>query len=106
MSVWTDQPGQLFTCGAGIFRLGADQRWREIGGIDVVNALTRRIRGMSENDIFAVGAFGAVVHFNGLTFKVYPEVASASYRSCDYKNHLMVAVGSGSSKAVVLKMWR
>jgi len=106
MSVWADNPNILFTCGAGIFRLGSDQQWKEIGGADVIPTLTKRIRGVAENDIFIVGDFGAIAHFNGMNFKVYPEVTQALYWSCDYKNNLMIAAGMVSQKAVILRMWR
>ena len=106
MSIWAAKPYQIFTCGEGIFRLSIEKSWKEIGGSNVIPAFTEKIRGQAENDIFVVGHYGVVAHFNGLNFRVYPELAVAQYRSCDYQKNLMVGVGMRSSRVVILKMWR
>ncbi|MEW6510291.1 MAG: hypothetical protein AB1428_04965 [Bacteroidota bacterium] len=102
-SVWFTSPSQVFTSGDGVFSRGPDYQWREIAGMSVLPVFTERIRGVSDNDFFVVGDFGAIAHFNGANFKVYPAVAgSPIFTSLDYKNGLMIAVGYTSSQAVIV----
>ncbi|MFH2029214.1 MAG: hypothetical protein ABIJ40_01130 [Bacteroidota bacterium] len=106
-SVWFNNKLITFACGSGVFRRTIDRQWREIAGIDVLNAATERIRGQAINDIFVVGDFGAVMHFNGHDFQLYPQPSTISYESCDYKNDILIAVGyNGSHSAEIIKMKR
>ncbi len=55
-----------------------------------------RIRGENTNNIFSVGHFGTVVHWNGLNWKHYNELFTASgliLRSVAVKDNLVVIVG-------------
>ncbi|MGH2567551.1 MAG: hypothetical protein ACRDGA_04375, partial [Bacteroidota bacterium] len=67
---------------------------------------TRRVRGTDVHDVFVVGDFGFVAHYNGSSWRMYPEAAVALYYSMDYKNNLMIAVGARDGKAVILRMKR
>ncbi len=105
-SIWFDTPYTLFVCGSGIFRKRNCNGWEEIGGVDVIPAQTERIRGMSLNDIFVVGHFGYIAHFNGNDFSVIRPNGAILYMSCDYQNNLMVAVGEDGRKGYLLRMFR
>ncbi len=67
-----------------------------------------RIRGVHINDIFVVGHFGLGVHYNGRSWRHYPEVALTGIDfSRDYKPQLMIAVGFLiNQRAVILRMRR
>ena len=98
MSAWFMTPSFVYACGAGIYRRGPDQVWREIGGPSVLNALTEHIRGQGNNDIFIAGDFGNIAHYNGVSFRLYPEVTNtvgtnSVFRSCAVKNNMAIAVG-------------
>ncbi|MDI6804995.1 MAG: hypothetical protein QME58_14360 [Bacteroidota bacterium] len=99
-SVWFQNPNRLFTAGGGVFTRSLNGRWKEFKEIPLI--YTSRIRGQDINDIFVAGHFGLVAHFNGVNWRVYPEVAAASYYSCDYKNNMLVAVGLRNARAVTL----
>ena len=103
-SIWFNNPVNIFTCGSGVFKREINGKWKELAGKDVLNVSTERIRGMANNDLFIVGHFGAVMHFNGMNFKVYPKLSSGIYYSCDYKNGVMIAVGFNNKFAFVLTM--
>jgi hypothetical protein len=106
-SIWFDSMLRLYVCGDGVFRREPDTRWREIAGITLIPVRTERLRGRTRNDLFVVGNYGAVAHFNGLNFKLFPEAAAALvYTSLDFKGNQMVAVGYTSSNAIVLHMRR
>jgi hypothetical protein len=106
MSVWLSKPSTIYTCGGGVFRQSIDKQWKEIAGAEVIPTLTQKVRGKADNDIFVVGGFGVVAHFNGVNFKLYPEVAVAKYYSCDYKGNTMIAVGVSNGTGFILRMWR
>ncbi len=105
-SIWFNDPLLIYACGSGILRRTPYRKWEEIGGVDVIPASTERIRGIDHNDIFVVGHFGYVAHFNGVNFNVINPNPAILYESCDYKANLMVAVGYDGRNAFLLKMWR
>ncbi len=59
--------------------------WLEVAGPSIIPYYTERIRGAEVNDIFVVGDFGIVAHYNGISWKLFPQVAAADvYNSVDY----------------------
>jgi hypothetical protein len=98
-SVWMDSKFQLFACGDGMF-INSSNLWEQQETITAV--YKERVRGKSKNDLFVVGDFGLLAHYNGVRWREYPEASSASiYTSLDFKNNLMVTVGYTQTKAVV-----
>jgi hypothetical protein len=104
-SVWFDRISMIYTCGDGVFRRSLDLQWKEIAGTSVLPAFTNRLRGQAENDLFVVSDFGDIMHFNGIDFYLFADVknviGSCELFSCDYKNNILIAVGSSSSRAVI-----
>ncbi len=77
-----------------------DNNWIEQTVIPLV--FTERIRGTGKNDVFVVGHFGLLAHYNGVNWREYPEAATALvYTSLDYKNDLMVTVGYTQREGVI-----
>ncbi|MCF7902884.1 MAG: hypothetical protein K9M19_05605 [Candidatus Marinimicrobia bacterium] len=105
-SIWFNQKMEIFSCGTGVLRYGYDEQWHELAGETITPAFTESIRGQHNNDIFIVGDYGVVVHYNGLHFKRYTEVPNALYQACSYRDDMMVAVGQRSGRAVILRMSR
>ncbi len=104
-SVWFQSPRKIYVCGGGVFSRSQNGPWQE--ATDVPLIFTERIRGVALNDIFVVGDFGLVAHWNGLTWHVYPEVAAAAvYASLAYNGRMMVAAGYTGTRAVALRMYR
>jgi hypothetical protein len=105
-SVWFNSKEKLYACGGGIF-FGLAPNYNWIEQTDVPLYFTERVRGNGKNDLFVVGHFGLLTHFNGTTWKTYPEAASALvYTSVDMKNNLMVTVGYTQTKAIIQFMTR
>jgi len=102
-SVWFNSSHQIWICGAGVF-VHKHSIWKEYGEVPLI--FTNRIRGLDINDIFVVGDFGLVAHYNGLSWKVYPEVNFALYTSLDFKEDFMMAAGQRNGKGYILKMSR
>jgi len=101
-SVWFQNQNRLFTAGGGVFTRSPNGIWKEFKEIPLI--YTNRIRGQAINDIFVVGDFGIVTHWNGINWRLYSEVAVTLYYSCDYKNNMMIAVGSRNRRAFTLIM--
>ncbi len=59
--LWTSPSGTLYSCGGGVHRWNGTT-WTKL--FDHPNFLSR-VTGTSDNNIFAVGHFGTVLHFNG-----------------------------------------
>jgi hypothetical protein len=102
-SIWFNKYVDIWVCGAGVF-LNQDNHWKEFSELPLI--FTNRVRGPNINDIFVVGDFGIVAHYNGSSWRVYNEGNVALYESVDFKDNLIVAVGSSGGKAYVLKMVR
>lgn len=64
------------------------------------------IRGNGLNDIIVVGAFGEVIHFNGLAWKSIKNATTTlingAYSRVAVKGNLVVAVGNDDIKGVIL----
>lgn len=104
-SIWMDSKYQLFACGDGAYINSSYNGWKRQEELTFV--FKERIRGKSKNDLFVVGDFGLLAHYNGATWKEYPEASSALvYTSLDFKNNLMVTVGYTQTKAVIQFMIR
>jgi hypothetical protein len=99
-SLWFNSSNKLFASGGGVFIRNYNDHWVEQTELPLY--FTERVRGKNKNDVFAVGHFGLIAHYNGSSWKTFPEASSALvYTSLDYKNNLMVTVGYSQTQAVV-----
>jgi hypothetical protein len=107
-ALWFD-PGRIYyAVGAGIYTknsLAESDTW---GGpkLSLTQYTTHGIRGNHLNDVFVVGAFGDVLHYNGRSWRSYREqtaLAAGSYKSVAVKGDYVFAVGENADKAVVLR---
>jgi hypothetical protein len=104
-SVWFVPNQYYVVAGNGIYEKShfTDNNWSN-NPFDITRYYIEKIRGNAENDIFAVGAFGEIVHYNGKSwksYKSYTELQSGSYGSIDVKGDLAIAVGKKNSLAIV-----
>jgi len=109
-TVWFMPNKQYYIAGSGIYqkRLLADSVWRN-NATDITTFSTTSIRGNGINDVFAVGAFGDLVHFNGVNWKTdysEPLLNNGAYTRVAVKGNLVIAVGGNQvsldSEAVIL----
>ena len=107
-SVWFAENSKIFIVGNGVYYNDniITTSWR----LDDTHPLIykERIRGTGSNDIFIVGDFGLVSHFNGATWKHYagnelPKLLG-NYYSVVLEKNIMVAVGQlNDRRAIILK---
>ncbi len=100
-SVWFNARSKVYVCGGGVFAY-TGARWKEYTEVPLI--FTRRIRGKTENDIIVVGDFGLLAHYNGDTWRTYPEADVALWESVDVKRNIAIAVGSrnGTARIAIL----
>lgn len=90
-----------------------DQRtmWTAAFGYDFSPYYLRDVDGQANNDVFAVGDFGEVLHYNGATWKSYiaeTGLPTGTYSRVVVKGNLVVAVGVGINfrRGIVLRGMR
>jgi len=107
--VWFVPNVRYFAVGAGIHykRSLDDSLWTRYPPGVVTQFASGGIRGTGINDIFVVGSFGEVVHFNGLTWLRYfssVPLPSGAYGRVAVSEHLVIAVGlDGGTGAIALR---
>jgi len=103
-SIWFASSSRWYLCGDGVWTRKPDKVWYEVLGIPVIPYFTEHVRGVASNNVFAVGDFGVVTHFNGITWRIYQEGSLADiFYSVAYNGHLMVSVGFVGQRALALR---
>ncbi|MGA2622309.1 MAG: hypothetical protein ABSF91_00475 [Bacteroidota bacterium] len=104
-TVWFKTFKKIFVGGGGLY-VGTDNVWKEV--LDLPPYFSTRIRGTAINDVFVVGSFGLCGHFNGMTWRNYPEAAlpEGEYEGLSVNPHMVIAVGFSGGQAVVLRGYR
>jgi len=100
-SVWTKKGFPIYVCGS-VISVNKNGYWEELSFGE--EYLCSRIRGNNLNDIFIVGTFGFVGHFNGMEWKQIMELAQPSniFRSIAVKGNLVVMVGRKDLKGLIV----
>ncbi|MBI5662000.1 MAG: glucosyl transferase [Ignavibacterium album] len=101
-SIWSNKGRIVYTSGGGVFhnKIGY---WVEETAIPLY--YTNRIRGNGLNDIFAVGDFALLAHFNGIHWNVHEEflrLPATSFNSITVKGNIIAIVGYSGEKALII----
>jgi hypothetical protein len=104
-SCWFIPERHYYVVGGGIYekKYLSDSNWRN-GPLDITKYGTSCIRGTDLNNVFVVGAYGEVLHFNGYSWKSFlPELGTfqGSYGSVDIKNNIVAITGYHGRKAKI-----
>ncbi len=107
-TIWFKSGKIYYLAGDGLYlkKLNANsfEKWFKIN--DLPKLYKNAIRGTYINNIFVVGAYGLISHFNGITWhnynpKEFPLIYG-SYYSMDLKNNIVVAVGFKDEAGYIL----
>ena len=106
LSTWFIPNMQYYVVGAGIYqkRKLSESFWQN-NLFTITTYSTTSICGNGINDVIGVGAYGDVVHYNGVNWKnnySEPRLGNGSYGEVKIKGNLVVAVGSNNRNAVIL----
>ena len=101
-SVWFETPRKIFLCGDGV-HYRVNETWKRVE--DLPSIFYNRIRGSGLNNIWVVGDFGVVLHFNGVIWKEIPQLwlSTGNYEGLAVKDNLTVAVGWKGESAIVIR---
>jgi len=98
--VWFDKYTPVYIVGSGVYKY-QNNEWENI---PLPNFFTTRVRGTAVNNLFVVGAFGMVSHFNGAKWFTYSQLSLSlgSYEGLAVKDNLMVATGLDHHQGIIL----
>jgi hypothetical protein len=102
--IWFKSNKTYYVVGSGIYYntlLGKNWVARPS---DITRYFIRTIRANDINDVFAVGAFGEFLHFNGYNWKSFMDetfLSSGEFFSLSVKGNIVVAVGYNNRKGVI-----
>ena len=110
VGIWSANGREWYVCGDGLYKTRAlGLPWQKVKGIPPIEM--EAIRGTGPNDIFVVGDFGLVLHWNGASWHEYTgnelPYIQGSYLAVAAKGNTVVAVGfyggqAGNQPAVAL----
>ena len=106
-SIWfgPDFRQYYISTGEGIFHKAvlSASSWRRISFAESSRYYLNRIRGLAGNDIFFVGHYGEVLHYNGLSFRSYRAYTDRGgvYNSLDVSKERIIAVGHDGRAGVI-----
>jgi hypothetical protein len=98
-TVWTCPGAPLYVGGGGLWK-NVNGAWQQI---DLgSNSAVLCIRGNASNDVFVVGTFGLLAHFNGNTWHTYTGITSATLSRVSVKGNTVAAVGEQNGLPFIL----
>ena len=104
--VWFDPGRHYWVVGSGIYEKNDIQDISWDSEVPVISTFhTYAVRGNAWNDVFVVGSYGEVVHYNGASWKSYRDVTrivAGGYYAVAVKGNLMFAVGLENPRGAVL----
>jgi hypothetical protein len=107
VSIWFVANTSYYIVGPGVFsKTSLDQAtWRTDLSPAIQNAFWVRVRGLGANDVFVVGSYGRISHFNGASWHSYSNVISLPQfvlGGLAVHDHTVMVTGSDGQQAVVL----
>jgi len=101
-STWSSNGWIVYTSGGGVFH-NKKGKWVEEKSIPLY--YTNRVRGNGLNDIFVVGDFALLVHYNGYSWRVYQEFLQlpfCSFNSISVSENIIAIVGYLGTQALII----
>lgn len=104
--IWFVSNEVYFVVGGGIYlseTVGPNTIWTSESSA-ITAYYTEDVRGNSPNDIFIVGDYGEILHFNGASWRSFhsdTRLTDGRYRRVAVAGNLVIAVGNEGNQAVV-----
>ena len=101
-SIWFQTDKVFYVVGNGVYKKNSlsDIKWVQENGHPFL--YKEAIRGNNWNDLFIVGDFGLVSHYNGSSWKHYNmSLPTANFYSVSVKGNIVAAVGQDGDNAVI-----
>lgn len=106
LSLWFIPNMHYYIVGSGIYekKVLTDSKWTN-EPLDITRYGMSKIRGNSLNDIYTAGAYGEILHFNGVRWKSFMNETGRfndTYASISVKGDIIIAVGAEGQQAKIL----
>ena len=106
-SVWLMPNRKYYVVGSGIYQKHnlSDAVWEDDSLDRITDYHVNKVRANGINDVYVVGAFGEILHFNGVYWKSYLSelgIINGSYLSVQIKDDLVVTVGYETPQAKIM----
>lgn len=108
-TLWFISDKVYYVGGDGLFSakiLGQSWIWEE----GLLPYYKTNMIGSHENDLFIIGSFGYVAHYNGVNWYNYNDLEipffSGTLAGVDFKDNLIIATGASGSNAIILRGYR
>jgi len=103
--LWFIPNRHYYVAGSGIYEKKSlsESEWKN-DPLRYTTHTIMKVQATGLNDVFMVGSFGEILHFNGISWKSYLNESTAiegSYNSVAIKNNLIVVVGGGAGRAII-----
>ena len=105
-TLWFDNSDKYYVAGDGLwFTSKLGQSWTKEKSL--LPYYKNDMLGLNHNDIFIVGAYGYIAHYNGANWRNYNDdelpFFDGTFASVDYIGNLVVTVGSSGLNAIILR---
>ena len=105
-TLWFDKNDKYYVAGDGLwFTRKLGQSWTKEKSL--LPYYKNDMLGLNHNDIFIVGAYGYIAHYNGANWRNYNDdelpFFDGTFASVDYIGNLVVTVGSSGLNAIILR---
>lgn len=102
-SVWFDYGRRTYVVGGGIWYIDPGESWQG-GTLDLTTYYSIRVRGTAANDVFVIGAYGDILHYNGSTWINYHSqtgLVNGAYGGICVRKNLVIVVGEEFPSPVI-----
>ena len=98
--IWFANGSTVYISGNGLWKY-KNSSWSEISSFNFVN----HVRGTGDNNVFAAGSFAFITHYNGSTWKEYPQLQMSNVvlRGLAVHSKVVVAVGDAADIPIVIR---
>ncbi len=97
-SIWSKNGYPLYACGDGVY-VNRGKGWNRIK--DLPHIYVQYMKGSGMNDIYAIGDFGYIAHYNGENWEMVNDTEDVIYFKLAIKGNTVVVVGTDGVQGVV-----
>jgi hypothetical protein len=91
--VWSWKGREWYVCGSGLYKMShLSGSWERVQGLP--GFFQEAVRGTGPNNIFVVGDYGLVAHWNGSSWKTFEQNPQYVFLGLAVTDNLVVAVGT------------
>ena len=102
--IWFKSGIKYYVVGSGIYQQNKLGNIWQGEPLDITEYFVSKITANDINDVVAAGAYGEIVHFNGMSWESYINdtyIPNGTFLSSSIKDNFLISVGYQSAKAII-----